>query len=70
MFSKYFSSAQVLKYADWSNKYIRETNIERNKYFIFLSFTAIKKILQQTKIPITIPYTHSINIYKHNNIIL
>ena len=28
------------------------------------------KILQQTKIPITIPYIHSINIYKHNNIIL
>ena len=45
--------------------------IERNKYFIFLSFTAIQnKILQQSKIPITIPYRHSINVYKHNNIIL
>ena len=28
------------------------------------------KILQQTKIPITIPYIHSVNIYKHNNITL
>ena len=27
-------------------------------------------MLQQTKIPITIPYIHSINIYKHNNMIL
>ena len=35
----------------------RETNI-----------TAIQnKISQQTKIPITISYTHSITIYKHNN---
>ena len=34
-------------------------------------FTAIQnKILKQTTIPITIPYAHSINIYKQNNIIL
>ena len=33
-----------------------------NKYFLFLSFTAIQnKILQQSKIPITITYRHSIN---------
>ena len=41
--------------------------------FYFLSFAAIQnKILQheQTKIPIIIPFKHSINIYKRNNIIL
>ena len=38
-------------------------DIKKNKYFIFLSFTAIQnQILQQTKIPITIPYRYSINI--------
>ena len=48
---------------------IRETNIrETNILFYFIAIE--NKILQQTKIPITIPYRHSINIYKHNNIIL
>ena len=53
--------------------FFRETNIrETNILFSYLlQQSAIQnKILQQTKIPITIPYIHSINIYKHNNIIL
>ena len=51
--------------------YLRETNINLEKQiFFFISLTAIQnKILQQTKIPITIPYKHSINIYHHNNLI-
>ena len=46
---------------------IEEKQILEKQIFYFLIFYSNTK---QTKIPIKIPYTHSINIYKHNNIIL